>query len=145
AEAAAELEHLRRRAFLVTAALFVLSVVAVSLKKNNFTRPPSHLVEGTRRIAGGATSLDLAPSDLELAALVEAVDEMARRIAEGRERLVREKKVVERMVENITSGVVSVDRERRVLMHNRVAAELLGVNTGQTLERAVERSPRLAP
>ncbi|HTQ79687.1 MAG TPA: ATP-binding protein, partial [Thermoanaerobaculia bacterium] len=28
---------------------------------------------------------------------------------------------------------------------NRVAAELLGVHTGQSLERAVERAPRLAP
>ena len=51
---------------------------------------------------------------------------MARKIADARERLVREKQVSERMVENITSGVVSLDRERRVLMHNRVAAELLG-------------------
>ncbi|MEA2692179.1 MAG: two-component system, NtrC family, nitrogen regulation sensor histidine kinase NtrY, partial [Acidobacteriota bacterium] len=145
AEAAAELEHLRRRAFLVTAALFVLSVAVGTRLANNFTRPLAQLVEGTRRIAAGAPSLDLAPTELELAALVEAVDQMARHIAEGRERLVREKKVVERVVENITSGVVSVDRERRVLMHNRVAAELLGVNTGQTLERAMERSGRLAP
>jgi nitrogen fixation/metabolism regulation signal transduction histidine kinase len=30
-------------------------------------------------------------------------------------------------------------------MHNRVAAELLGVHTGQSLDHAVERSPRLAP
>ncbi len=145
AEAAAELLHLRRRAFLVTAALFVLSMAVGTRLARNFTRPLAQLVLGTRRIALGATSLDLAPTELELAALVEAVDQMARHIAEGRERLVREKKVVERMVENITSGVVSVDRERRVLMHNRVAAELLGVNTGQTLERAMERSSRLAP
>ena len=144
-EAAAELAHLRRRAFLVTAALFALSVAVGTRLAQNFTRPLAQLVLGTRRIAAGAPSLDLAPTELELAALVAAVDEMARRIAEGRERLVREKQVVERMVENITSGVVSVDRERRVLMHNRVAAELLGVQTGQTLERAVERTPRLAP
>jgi two-component system, NtrC family, nitrogen regulation sensor histidine kinase NtrY len=41
--------------------------------------------------------------------------------------------------------VVSLDRERRVLMHNRVAAELLGVAVGQSLERLVARSPRLEP
>jgi nitrogen fixation/metabolism regulation signal transduction histidine kinase len=70
---------------------------------------------------------------------------MARRIAEARERLVREKQVVERMVENITSGVVSVDRERRVLMHNRVAAELLGTEVGESVEEAVGRSERLQP
>ncbi len=101
-------------------------------------RPQLHpAVDGAGRRApggsrAGAPSLDLAPTELELASLVAAVDEMARRIAEARERLVREKQVVERMVENITSGVVSVDRERRVLMHNRVAAELLGTEVGES-------------
>jgi signal transduction histidine kinase len=144
-EAAAELAHLRRRALLVTAALVALSVALGSRLARNFTRPLAQLVEGTRRIAAGAPSLDFQPTELELAALTAAVDEMARKIADGRERLVREKQVVERMVENITSGVVSVDRERRVLMHNRVAAELLGVATGQNLDDAVARRPRLAP
>jgi two-component system nitrogen regulation sensor histidine kinase NtrY len=69
---------------------------------------------------------------------------MARRIADAREGLVREKQVVERMVENITSGVISVDRDRRVLMHNRVAAELLGTEVGESLERSVADAPRLA-
>ena len=49
------------------------------------------------------------------------------------------------MVENITSGVVSVDRDRRVLMHNRVAAELLGTEVGESLEEAAARSERLGP
>ena len=143
-EVAAELEHLRRRALLVTAALVALSVAVGSLLSRNFTRPLAQLVEGTRRIAAGAPSLDFQPTELELAALTAAVDEMARKIAQGRESLVREKQVVERVVENITSGVVSVDRRRRVLMHNRVAAELLGVATGQNLDDAVAR-PQLAP
>jgi two-component system nitrogen regulation sensor histidine kinase NtrY len=49
------------------------------------------------------------------------------------------------MVENITSGVVSLDREGRVLMRNRVAAELLGVEVGEGLESAVRKWERLAP
>ncbi len=144
-EAAAELAHLRRRALLLTAALVMLSVALGSRLARNFTRPLAELVAGTRRIAAGATSLDFQPAELELVALTSAVDEMARRIAEGRERLLREKQVVERVVENITSGVVSVDRERRVLMHNRVAAELLGVSTGQNLDETVARRPQLGP
>ena len=126
-EVAQELANLRRQALLVTAALFALLVTVAARLARNFTTPLAELVEGTRRIAAGAPSLDLAPTELELAALVEAVDEMAGRIAEGREKLVREKQVVERMVESITSGVVSLDRDGRVLMHNRVAADLLGV------------------
>jgi signal transduction histidine kinase len=144
-EAASELAHLRRHGIEVTVGLFLLLVAVGTRLARNFTRPLMELIEGTRRIAAGAPSLDLAPTELELAALVEAVDEMALRIAEARERLVREKQVVERMVENITSGVVSLDRERRVLMHNRVAAELLGVAVGEPLDRAVEGKERLAP
>ncbi|MBW8876896.1 MAG: hypothetical protein JF614_18180 [Acidobacteria bacterium] len=144
-ESARQLAELRRHGFLATAALFALLVAVGRHLASNFTRPLMQLVEGTRRIAVGAPSLDLAPTELELAALVEAIDEMARRIAEGRERLVREKQVVERMVENITSGVVSLDRERRVLLHNRVAAELLGTAVGESLEEAVARSEWLAP
>jgi nitrogen-specific signal transduction histidine kinase len=140
-----QLTHLRRHAILVTAALFALLAAVGTRLAQNFTRPITQLVEGTRRIAAGARSLDLAPTELELAALVAAVDDMARRIAEGREGLLREKQVVERVVQNIASGVVSLDRERRVLMHNRVAAELLGVAVGQSLERLVARSERLAP
>jgi signal transduction histidine kinase len=140
-----QLTHLRRHAILVTAALFALLAAVGTRLAQNFTRPITQLVEGTRRIAMGARSLDLAPTELELAALVAAVDDMARRIAEGREGLLREKQVVERVVQNIASGVVSLDRERRVLMHNRVAAELLGVGVGQSLERLVARNERLAP
>ncbi|MDP9120895.1 MAG: ATP-binding protein, partial [Acidobacteriota bacterium] len=144
-EGARQLSHLRRHGILVTASLFLLLAAVGTRLARNFTRPLQDLVEGTRRIAAGAAGLDLAPTELELAALVEAVDEMARRIAEGRIRLVREKQVVERMVENITAGIVSLDRERQVLMHNRVAAELLGVAVGHSLERTMERSERLAP
>jgi len=144
-EGARQLTHLARHAILVTAGLFLLLAAVGTRLAQNFTRPITQLVEGTRRIAAGARSLDLAPSELELAALVAAVDDMARRIAEGREGLLREKQVVERVVQNIASGVVSLDRERRVVMHNRVAAELLGVAVGQSLERLVARSQRLAP
>jgi signal transduction histidine kinase len=140
-----QLAELRRHGLLVTAGLFALLVAVGRHLAGNFTRPLMQLVEGTRRIAAGAPSLDLAPTELELAALVEAVDEMARKIADARERLVREKQVVERMVENITSGVVSLDRERRVLLHNRVAAELLGTAVGESLQEAVDRADRLAP
>ena len=144
-EVAQELANLRRQALLVTAALFALLVTVAARLARNFTTPLAELVEGTRRIAAGATSLNLAPTELELAALVEAVDEMAGRIAEGREKLVREKQVVERMVENITSGVVSLDREGRVLMHNRVAADLLGVVEGGALGSILAAAARLAP
>jgi two-component system nitrogen regulation sensor histidine kinase NtrY len=142
-EVGREVAGLRRQALLVTAGLFLLLLAMGSRLARNFTRPLNELVRGTRRIAAGATSLELSPSELELAALVEAVDEMARRIADGRQKLLREKKVVERVVENITSAVVSLDANHRVLMHNRVAAELLGSRVGESLAALLAETPRL--
>jgi signal transduction histidine kinase len=144
-ELQSELAELRRRALLLTAAVFLVAAALGTRLARTFTRPIQELVEGTRRIAGGATALDLAPSEQELAALVAAIDEMARRIAEGRQRLVREKQVVERMVENITSGVVSLDGRGRVLLANRVAADLLGTRMGEPLRDALAARPELAP
>jgi signal transduction histidine kinase/HAMP domain-containing protein len=142
---ARELAQLRRQAWLVTAALFALLVAVGVRLATNFTRPITELVEGTRRIAAGAPSLDVKPTDLELTVLAEAVDDMARRVAESRDRLLREKHVVERMVEHITSGVVSLDRQQRVLLRNQVAAELTGAVVGEPLAEALERNERLAP
>lgn len=144
-EVARELALLRRRVILASAALFgLLIAVSIGLARR-FSRPLEELVEGTRRIAAGAPSLDLAPTELELAALVEAVDQMAGRIATSRARLVREKEVVERIVENVTSGVVSLDADGRVLMYNRIARELLGVEAGEPLAAALARQERLLP
>lgn len=144
-EVARELAALRRQALLVTAVLILLATAVGVRLSRSFSRPLNELVEGTRRIAAGAPSLNLAPSELELAALVEAVDEMAVKLAVGRERLLREKAVVDRMVQHITSGIVSVDPERRVLMRNRVAGELLGVEVGDRLDEIFAGHPRLAP
>ncbi|HEV8239450.1 MAG TPA: ATP-binding protein [Thermoanaerobaculia bacterium] len=140
-----ELLELRRRAMLLTAAIFLVAAAVGGRLAGTFTRPIQQLVEGTRRIAGGATSLELALSEQELAALAAAIDEMARKIAEGRQRLVREKQVVERMVENVNSAVVSLDERGRVLLANRLAGELLGVGVGDPLRAALQVREDLAP
>ena len=58
---------------------------------------------------------------------------MAGRIAESRERLLGEKRLVERIVDNVTAAVVGLDRDGRVLLANRLAREWLGVSPGTAL------------
>jgi len=141
-EMARELAALRRQVLLVTAALFGL-LIAVGLRlARSFTEPLLELIAGTRRIAAGAPSLGVTPTELELAALARAIDEMAHRVAEGRRRLVREKQVVERIVDNVTSGVVSLDHGRRVMMRNQVAATLLHVEVGERMDRPGDGLPQ---
>jgi signal transduction histidine kinase/HAMP domain-containing protein len=144
-EAEAELARLRRQAVLGTAALFLLLVAVGTRLARNFTRPLTELVRGTQRIATGAASLDVAPEEIELQALAEAIDRMAGHISEGRSRLLREKQVVERVVDNIAAGVVSLDADRRILMVNRVASQMLQVTPGERLPRSLASRAALAP
>lgn len=138
-----DLAAMRRRAVLVTTALFLLVIAVGGRLARSFTTPIMELIEGTRRIAAGAPFLQVAPREQELSALGDAIDDMAHRIAEGRKKLVLEKQVVERIVANITSGVVSLDHEQRVMLHNRVAAELLGTEVGLRLDETMAGSERL--
>ncbi len=74
-----------------------------------------------------------------------AIDEMARRIAEGRQQLLREKQVVERMVENVNSAVVSLDERGRVLLANRLAGQMLGTRVGDPLGETLGGEAALEP
>ena len=139
-----ELAALRRRAFLATSALFLLLLAVGSRLVASFTQPLMELIEGTGRIAAGAPALGLQPKEEELSALVTAIDVMAGRIDEGRRRLMEEKQLVDRIVESITSAVVSLDRDGAVRLQNRVAEDLLGTTVGERLSTALARQPRFA-
>ncbi|MDX1501963.1 MAG: ATP-binding protein [Thermoanaerobaculia bacterium] len=144
-EVAAEIARVQRRAFLATAALMMLLAAVGARLARGFTKPLMELVRGTQRIAEGAGSLGAHPAELELATLSAAIDSMAERIAVGRLRLLKEKELVERVIDSITSGVISVDGDGRVLLANRVAQRLLGVAVGEPLVSSLGGSERLAP
>ncbi len=140
---ARELAGMRRRALLVTTALFVILAAVGSRLAQSFTQPIMELIQGTRRIADGAAFLDVTPREHELSSLADAIDEMARSIAEGRRRLLLEKQLVERIVDNIAAAVVSLDRELRVRLQNQVAEKLLGTEIGGDIQATLERDPQL--
>ena len=144
-ETEAEIGAIRRAAVLGTSILLLVVAAVGGRLARGFTNPLMEIVEGTQRIAGGETSLRLKPTELELATLVEAIDRMAGRIADGRRQILREKHVVEMVVDNITAGVVSLDSERRVLTANRVAVELLACEVGHSIEQTLASVPRLEP
>ncbi len=143
-ETAAALQVQTRRLVVVTTLLMLGLFAVASRLSRGFARPLTEIVAGTRRIAAGAVSLELDPREPELQALVEAIDEMADRIALGRRSLEREKQVLEGVVENITAAVVSLGSGEQVIMRNRAAKALLSVEVGQTLED-VAAAEHLAP
>ncbi|HVS65783.1 MAG TPA: ATP-binding protein [Thermoanaerobaculia bacterium] len=139
-EARRALAVLGQQTVVVTALILLLLVVVGARIAASFTTPLMAIVEGTDRIARGERSLGIEPREPELAALTEAIDDMAARVAEARERLLREKQVVDGVVANITSAVVSIGGDDRVQMCNRTATELLGVTPGEPLEAVAERA-----
>jgi signal transduction histidine kinase len=140
----AQIAEVRRQSLVIVVLIFLVLLAIGWRLSRGFTRPIADIVLGTRRIAAGEPSLGLpTPQEAELAELATAIDEMAAKIAEGRERLVRGKQVVERMVDHITAGVVSIDRNGRVLLLNRLAVELLGVAPGAELATVLDGDPRL--
>lgn len=142
AEAARELDEIFTSVVVITTAVFVLLVAVGAVLARTLSTPLTQIVEGTGRIAKGETELGFTPQEPELAALATAIDDMAQRIAVGRQRVLLEKRVLEGVVDNITSGVVSFDRRRRVMMRNRVAADLLQMEIGAGPEQ-LTRSPHL--
>jgi signal transduction histidine kinase len=143
-EALAEADRLRRRVLLVSIALLVTLAATGSRLARRFTRPIEEIAAGTRRIAGGASELGFRPEEAELEALAEAIDRMAGRIAQGRDRLLAEKRLVERIVEAVTPAVAAVDAAGRVLIANRVARDLLGAEPGRALSESLAERPGLA-
>ncbi|MEM6796359.1 MAG: ATP-binding protein, partial [Acidobacteriota bacterium] len=144
-DAARELGLMRRRALLVTSSLFLLTLAVAGRLSRRFTEPIVQLIEGTRRIARDETYEPVEPRETELQSLAAAIGEMAERVTASRRGLEREKNFVERVLDNITSAVVSVDAENRVALQNRVARDLLGTAAGDALGEALGRSELLAP
>jgi PAS domain S-box-containing protein len=136
-----ELARLGRRVVVVTVALLLLVLAVGARLAAGFTRPVMEIVGGTDRIARGATSLGLRPSEPELRTLVAAIDEMASRLAQSRADLVREKQVIETMIESISTAVVSLDQDRRVMMHNQAAKTMLGVEVGAPIAQVAAAAP----
>ncbi|MEM1181308.1 MAG: ATP-binding protein, partial [Acidobacteriota bacterium] len=143
--AARELAAMRSRAILFSSALLLLTLAVAGRLSRRFTEPIVQLIAGTRSIARGESYDPVKPRETELMALARAIDEMAAQVAASRRGLEREKHFVERVVDSITSAVVSLDRDRRVVLHNRVAEELLGTEIGTLLGDTLGQSDHFEP
>ena len=99
-------------------------------------RPVADLVEGTRAVARGDFSPQLAePPDEELRELVRAFLFMSRSLKEQTEALSREKERLATLLSRLTAGVVAYREDGGVVLANPAAAVLGGGDSdGRTLE-----------
>ena len=138
-ETTVTLQTVLNQALVLATFLTLLLVVIATRFAEVLTTPITAIVAGTQRIGSGDSSLGLNPRIPELRRLARAIDEMASKIASGRERLFREKRVVDMVIANIKSAVVTFGENETVILRNRVAADLLHVKPGDSLEDLAAR------
>ena len=160
-----ELSYLRKPlklSFTLTLSIVLLAslftaVYAAFRSARRMVVPLQDLSEGTKAVAGGdyETQLPSAARD-EIGFLVASFNEMTRQLKRAHDetrasqRLVEAQRAyLEAVLRRLSTGVLTLDGDRRLVTANHAAAEILGVDLdamiGATLDTLVDRHPGLAP
>lgn len=149
-----ELSYLREQlkfSFLLVLTLVLLFTVfsavwAAFFSAQRLAAPIRDLAEGTRAVAAGDYGMQLpVPGNDELGFLVASFNEMTRRIAVARDevhnsRLEAEaqRAYLENILRRLSSGVIVIGPERRVLTANISSGVILGIELEALLERTLD-------
>ena len=160
-----ELTYLRgslKTSFILTLSLAVVlsllgAVWAAIFSSRSLAAPIRDLAEGTRAVAGGDLETQLPQSSRdEMGFLVQSFNEMTRQLARARDEAHRSQEAVEAqraylqaLLAQLSSGVVTVDRERRLGTANTAAGQILDLDlqaeTGRPLRAIAQTHPHLQP
>ena len=160
-----ELSYLRKPlklSFTLTLSIALLvslfiAVYAAFRSARRMVAPLQDLSEGTKAVAGGdyETQLPRAAHD-EIGFLVTSFNEMTRKLKRARDEtrasqllVEAQRAYLEAVLRRLSTGVLTLDSERRLVTANRAATEILGVDLdtmiGTTLEILADLHPELDP
>ncbi|MBE7561357.1 HAMP domain-containing protein [bacterium] len=141
----ADLARMYLHVLLVGLAVAAGASAVVWLVSRRLSRPLEGLRQGAARLARGDLSVRLpVPDSEEIAALAEALNQMARELSDRIDRMTRQRNELQAVLASMAEGVFAVDREERVLSLNRAAAELLDIQTMQIHGRPIQELVRNA-
>lgn len=126
--------------------IILLGAAASYLISRRVVRPIEDLREGADRFARGDFGARLpVPRVVEIAALAASMNEMARQLS-GRIATIQEQRnTLESILAGMAEGVVAVDAAKRVLLLNRAAAGMLGVDPATAQGRNIQELSRNLP
>ena len=126
--------------------IILLGAAASYLISRRIVRPIEDLREGADRFARGDFDARLpAPRVVEIDALAASMNEMARQLS-GRIATIQEQRnTLESILEGMAEGVVAVDAAKRVLLLNRTAGGMLGVDPAGAQGRGIQELSRNMP
>ncbi len=160
-----ELAYLRnplKISFTLTLSLVLLlsllaAVWAAFFSARRMVAPLRDLVQGTRAVADGDYETQLPRSGKnEVGFLVESFNQMTRRLRNARDetrrsqiQLEEQRAYLEAVLSRLSTGVVTLDTQQRLVTVNHAAQQILGVELqsrlGDELERVAESHPHLKP
>ncbi len=122
--------------FLMATLLIVFSSIWFGLHlAKGITVPIEALALGTREVARGNLDTQIqVQADDEIGILVDSFNLMIRDLKGSREELEERRRYIETILENIATGVISLDKEGRVISINRAARGLLRLENEPCLE-----------
>jgi len=140
---------------LITLCLITLLIIFVSIwfgfrLAKSITEPVKMLAEATNRVAMGDLDFSLESQGKdELSSLVQAFNIMTQDIKEARRRteetsrqlrksygeLEHRRRYIEIILQNVTAGVISIDRQGFVTLMNKSAASILNISSDQIIGR----------
>jgi nitrogen fixation/metabolism regulation signal transduction histidine kinase len=154
-------EPLKQSFILILSLVLLLTVLLAILAALNVARklvsPISRLAQATREIAAGDLTHEVqAETRDELGFLVQSFNEMTEALTSAsqeaetsRAQLQSQSEYLETVLGSLTSGVLTVDNNQKVVTANAAATQILGVPSGffagQSLSERAEKVPLLAP
>jgi two-component system nitrogen regulation sensor histidine kinase NtrY len=112
-------------AFIALLILFSATWVGMYLT-NQITVPVQKLAEGTKELSAGNLDFEVeVNAGDELGMLVDSFNRMTQELKENKRILEERRKYIETLLDNVTTGVISLDRQGRISAINREAIQTL--------------------
>ncbi len=156
-----ELAYLRKPlkiSFTLTLTLVLLlsmltAVWAAFVSAQRMVAPLRDIAHGTKAVAGGDLETRLPQSSAdEVGFLVESFNNMTETLALARDETRRSQQELESqrtylqaVLARLSSGVITLDDEHRVITSNKAAQQILGVEPEQILDQSLDDAVRLNP
>ena len=122
----------------------VLAVLSLFLARR-ITRPLEQMRQGAEQFAKGQLDRRLSTSGAEeVAALAEALNNMAAQLDERFQTVIRQRNELEAVLSSMIEGVLAVDNNEHILRLNKAAAELFETDMAQAIGRPMQEVLRKA-
>lgn len=139
------LSSMYRRILLGGLAIAVCAALLSFVISSRISRPVVDMEQIAQRFAEGRLELRVSPPrSAELAALADALNEMARQLNDKITTITSQRNELEAVLSSMFEGVVAVDHLGHVMSMNRAAADLLRVDPVQVEGRSIEEAVREA-